>query len=287
MTSWSVQGYGRRKIVDAIVRGACVLATIIAVLPLILIIVYIVAKGLPALNVDFFTKDASGVSGDPHMGMANAIKGTLTLVALAGIFGVPMGVLAGVYLAEFGDGTFAKVIRFAADVMSGTPSIVAGLFIYALVVKPMHGPSAIAGGLALAILMLPTIMRTTEEFLRLGPDALREAALALGVPKWKAIVRVVLRTAAPAIATGVVLAVARVTGETAPLLFTALNDTAYSGSLTKPIASLTVTIYNFATSPYDDLQQQAWGGALVLVALVLILNVSARALVRHKVQGAR
>ena len=171
--------------------------------------------------------------------------------------------------------------------MSGTPSIVAGLFVYALVVKPMHGPSAIAGGLSLAMLMLPTIMRTTEELLKLVPDALREAALALGVPKWKAIIRVVLRTAAPGIATGVVLAVARVTGETAPLLFTALNDNTYSGNLTKPIASLTVTIYNFATSPYDDLQQQAWGGALVLVAIVLILNVSARVLVRNRVRGAR
>jgi phosphate transport system permease protein len=281
------EGYSRRKVVDAIVRGACVAATLVAVVPLALILIYIVAKGAPALSLDFFTKDASGVTGDPHMGMANAIKGTLTLVALAGLFGVPMGILAGVYLAEFGDGRFGKVIRFAADVMSGTPSIVAGLFIYALVVKPMHGPSAIAGGLALAILMLPTIMRTTEEFLKLVPDALREAALALGVPKWKAIVRVVLRTAAPAIATGVVLAVARVTGETAPLLFTALNDTSYSGNITKPTASLTVTIYNFATSPYDDLQQQAWGGALVLVVLVLALNVSARVLVRHRVEGAR
>jgi phosphate transport system permease protein len=243
---WKVEGYSRRKVVDFIVRGACVAATLFAVVPLVLIIVYIVAKGAPALSLNFFTQDASGVSGDPHMGMANAIKGTLTLVALAGVFGVPLGVLAGVYLAEFGDGRFGK-----------------------------------------AVLMLSTIMRTTEELLKLVPDALREAALALGVPKWKAIIRVILRTAAPGIATGVVLAVARVTGETAPLLFTALNDNSYSGNLTKPIASLTVTIYNFATSPYDDLQQQAWGGALVLVAIVLILNISARVLVRHRVKGAR
>jgi phosphate transport system permease protein len=284
---WNVDGYSRRKAIDFVARSACVAATLFAVVPLVFIIAYICVKGAPSFNVDFFTKDASGVSGDPHMGMANAIKGTVTLVALASGFGVPIGVLAGVYLAEFGTGRFGNLVRFSADVMSGTPSIVAGLFVYALVVKPMHGPSAIAGGLALAILMLPTIMRTTEELLKLVPDALREGGLALGVPKWKVIIRVVLRTAAPGIATGVVLAVARVTGETAPLLFTALNDNTYSGNLFKPIASLTVTIYNFATSPYEDLQQQAWGGALVLVALVLVLNVSARLLVRQRVKGAR
>jgi phosphate transport system permease protein len=278
--------YHRRKILDVIVRGACVLATLVAVVPLVAILGYIVYKGGAALNWAFFTQ-LPKPPGEQGGGMANAIVGTLTLVALACAFGVPLGVLSGVYLAEFGQNPFGKVVRFCTDVMSGIPSIVAGLFIYALVVVPMHRFSAVAGGLALSMLMLPTVTRTTEELLKLVPDALREAALALGVPKWRAILRVVLRTAAPGIATGVVLAVARVTGETAPLLFTALNNNGWAEGIDQPTASLTIQIYQYAGSPYEDQQQQAWAAALVLVALVLILNVSARVLVRHRIAGAR
>jgi phosphate transport system permease protein len=280
------EGYRFRRGIDTVVRWLCIFATLLAVIPLITILGYILIKGSSALNLAFFT-DLPKPPGEGG-GMANAITGTMTIVALACLFGVPLGILAGVYLSEFGKSTFGRVVRFAADVMSGTPSIIAGLFIYTLVVVPMHRFSAIAGGLALAMLMLPTVTRTTEELLKLVPDALREAALALGVPKWRAILFIVLRTAAPGIATGVVLAVARVTGETAPLLFTALNNNAWSEGIDQPTASLTVQIYQYAGSPYDDQQAQAWAAALVLVTIVLMLNVSARVLVRNRLgAGAR
>jgi phosphate transport system permease protein len=278
--------YRRRKITDAVVRGACLGATLLAIVPLVLILFHIAVKGAPALDWNFFT-EVPKPPGETGGGMANAIVGTLTLVALACAFGVPLGVLGGVYLAEFGQNRFGKVVRFATDVMAGVPSIVAGLFVYTLVVVPMHRFSAIAGGMALAVLMLPTVTRTTEELIKLVPDALREAALALGVPKWRAIVRVVLRTAAPGIVTGVVLAVARVTGETAPLLFTALNNNGWAQGIDQPTPSLTIQIYQYAGSPYEDQQAQAWGAALVLVVLVLFMNITARLLVRHRVGGAR
>ena len=281
-----VEGYRRRKVKDAIVRGACVFATLLAVLPLVAILGYIALKGGSALRWSFFT-ELPKPPGEEGGGMANAITGTLTLVALSCAIGVPIGVGAGVYLAEFGKGKLGRAIRFSTDVMAGVPSIVAGLFVYTLVVVPMHRFSALAGGIALAMLMLPTVTRTTEELLKLVPDALREAALALGVPKWRAILRVVLRTAAPGIATGVVLAIARVSGETAPLLFTALNNNGWAGGIDQPTASLTIQIYQYAGSPYDDQQTQAWAAAFVLVVLVLVLNVSARLLVRSRVKGAR
>lgn len=279
-----VEGYRAHRAIDVIMRGLCVLATLAALVPLIAIIGYIAVKGAGALNLSFFT-ELPKPPGEPDAGMANAIVGTLTLVGLACAVGVPLGVLAGVFLAELGSGWFSKVVRFSADVMSGVPSIVAGLFIYTIVVVPMRRFSAIAGGLALAMIMLPTVTRTTEELLRLVPGSLREAALALGVPKWKAILKVVLRTAAPGIATGVVLAVARVCGETAPLLFTALNNSGWSGGIDQPTASLTIQIYQYAGSPYEDQQAQAWAAALVLVTIVLLLNISARLLVRHRTPG--
>jgi phosphate transport system permease protein len=281
-----VEGYRRRKVKDALVRGACVFATFLAVLPLVFILGYITFKGASALRWSFFT-ELPKPPGEEGGGMANAISGTLTLVALSCAIGVPIGVLAGVYLAEFGKGKLGHAIRFCSDVMAGVPSIVAGLFVYTLVVVPMHRFSALAGGIALALLMLPTVTRTTEELLKLVPDALREAALALGVPKWRAILRVVLRTAAPGIATGVVLAIARVSGETAPLLFTALNNNGWANGIDQPTASLTIQIYQYAGSPYEDQQTQAWAAAFVLVVLVLVLNVSARLLVRSRVKGAR
>jgi phosphate transport system permease protein len=280
----SFGGYRRRKITDVVVRGACLGATVLAVVPLVLILGYILFKGAGALRPSFFT-ELPKPPGAANPGMANAIAGTLTLVGIACAIGVPLGVLAGVYLAEFGKNWLGRMIRFSADVMSGMPSIVAGLFVYALVVVPMHRFSALAGGLALAMLMLPTVTRTTEELLKLVPDALREAALALGVPKWRAILRVVLRTAAPGIATGVVLSVARVTGETAPLLFTSLNNSGWASGVDQPTASLTIQIFQYAGSPYEDQQTQAWAAAAVLVIVVLVLNVSARFFVRNRLGG--
>ncbi len=273
--------YRTRRAKDLAVRVACVAATLVAIVPLVSILGYVAVRGAMALTPSFFT-ELPRPPGEAGGGMANAIVGTLTLVGLGGLFGIPPGILAGIYLAELGQGRLARVIRLGADVLAGLPSIVAGLFVYALVVVPMHRFSALAGGLALGVLMLPTVTRTTEELLRLVPDSLREAALALGAPAWRATLRIVLRTAGPGIATGVVLALVRVMGETAPLLFTALNNNGWADGVDQPTASLTVQIYQYAGSPYDDQQAQAWAAALVLVALVLVLNVAARLLVRTK-----
>jgi phosphate transport system permease protein len=273
--------YIRRKYKDLLMRGLCVLSTLLAVVPLFLLLYYVTSQGISGLSLDFFTQLPKPV-GETGGGMANAIVGTLMVVGIASAIGIPLGVLAGVYLAEFGTGRFSSVVRFSADVMSGIPSIVVGMFVYTLMVLTTKHFSALAGGVALAILMLPTVSRTTEELLRLVPDSLREAALALGVPKWRTIPKVVLRTAAPGIATGVMLAIARAAGETAPLLFTAFNNRFWNEGLDKPIATLPVQIYTYAVSPYDDWHAQAWAAALVLVALVLVLNLAARLAVRQK-----
>ncbi|HEV8320512.1 MAG TPA: phosphate ABC transporter permease PstA [Myxococcota bacterium] len=274
--------YRRRKAVDALMRGGCVAATLLALVPLGSVLYWVASRGAAGLGVSFFTELPAPV-GELGGGMGQAFAGTVLLIGLAGLVGIPCGVLAGVYLAEFGEGRFARLVRFSADVLAGVPSITVGVFVYTLVVLSMRRFSALAGGIALGILMLPTVTRTTDELLRLVPDALREAALALGVPKWRAITRVVLRTAAPGIATGVMLAVARVAGETAPLLFTAFGNRFWSVTLDRPIGSLPVQIYTYAVSPYEDWHQQAWTAALVLVLLVLVLNVGARLLVRGRV----
>ena len=267
----------RRRIVDRLARGACVAAVRVALVPLCSVLAYVAARGLAGLGWSFFTELPRPV-GELGGGMANAIVGTLVVVGLACLVGIPVGVLAGIYLAELGTGWLARGARFGADVMSGVPSIAVGIFVYTLVVLSMRRFSALAGGLALGVLMLPTVIRTTEELLRLVPASLREAGLALGVPKWRVILRVVLRTAAPGIATGVMLAVARVAGETAPLLFTAFNSRFWSARLDAPIASMPVQIYTYAVSPYEEWHRQAWAAALVLVALVLVLNILARVL---------
>lgn len=277
--------YARRKLTDVIVRSACVAAAVIALIPLVSVLYYVAARGIGGINLDFFTELPKPV-GESGGGMANAIVGSLKLVFLACAFGIPPGVLAGVYLAEFGHSRFGKAVRFCADVMSGVPSITVGIFVYSLVVLQTKQFSAYAGGIALAVLMLPTVTRTTEELLRLVPESLREAALGLGLPKWRATLRVMLRTAAPGIATGVMLAVARVAGETAPLLFTAFSNRFWSSGFNEPTASLPVNIYTYAVSPYEEWHRQAWAAALVLLVMVLVLNVSARLLVRNRV-GAR
>ncbi|OQX68547.1 MAG: phosphate ABC transporter, permease protein PstA [Sorangiineae bacterium NIC37A_2] len=272
-----------RKAVDRIVRGLCLLAALLALVPLFSVLYYVTARGLGGISFEFFTELPTPV-GEEHGGVANAITGTLTLVGLACLFGIPPGVLAGVYLSQFGHTRLGKIVRFSADVMSGVPSVTIGIFVYSLLVVRTKQFSAYAGGLALAVIMLPTVTRTTEELLKLVPEALREAALGLGVPQWRTTLSVMLRTAAPGVATGIMLAVARVAGETAPLLFTSFSNRFWPGGLDEPTASLPVQIYTYAVSPYEDWHSQAWAAALVLVALVLTLNVAARVLVRHRVR---
>jgi phosphate transport system permease protein len=276
--------YLYRGIVDKLVRGACVGALLLAIVPLGLILYYVTAHGIGGLDLDFFTKLPAPV-GERGGGMGNAILGTLKLIALSALFGIPPGVLTGIYLSEFGDRTFGRLVRFSVDVMSGIPSITVGLFVYALIVMRVKHFSAFAGAVALAILMLPTVTRTTEELLKLVPEALREAALGLGVPRYRATIGVVFRTALPGIATGIMLGIARVAGETAPLLFTAFNNRFWSSGINEPTASLPVQIYTYAVSPYDDWHRQAWAAAFVLVVIVLFLNLVARLVVRQKVRS--
>ena len=279
-----MDAYRRRKLVDGIMRGGCVAATILAIIPLASVLGYVLFQGIGGLSWSLFTELPQPV-GETGGGFGNALLGSLVLVGLACAIGIPVGVLAGVYLSEFGGNRFAKLVRFCADVMSGVPSIAVGIFAYTLIVLYMRRFSAIAGGFALAVLMLPTVMRTTEELLKLVPDSLREAGLALGIPRWRVILRVVLRTGAPGIATGVMLAVARAAGETAPLLFTAFNNRFWSTDLDKPIGSLPVQIFTYAVSPYDEWHRQAWAAALVLVCMVLVLNIGARLLTTARGQS--
>lgn len=276
-----METFYRRKALDVAARGACFAATLLAVVPLFSVLAYVMAQGVGGLSLSVFT-ELPGPVGEAGGGFGNAVLGSLVLVGLASAVGVPFGVLAGIYLSEFGHNRFGQVVRFCADVMSGVPSIAVGIFVYSLIVLSMRRFSALAGGLALGILMLPTIMRTTEELVKLVPDSLREAGLALGVPKWRVILRIVLRTGASGVATGIMLAIARAAGETAPLLFTAFNNRFWSVSLDKPIGSLPVQIYTYAVSPYDEWHRQAWAAALVLVLLVLVLNIGARLLTRTR-----
>lgn len=275
--------FGARVLVDRLLRGACLLATLLALVPLASVLWFVLARGIHGLSWSFLTALPKPV-GEPGGGMAHAIVGSLEIVGLACAIGIPAGVLAGIHLSDFEDTRFVRIVRFAADVMAGVPSITVGLFVYVLVVERMQRFSALAGAVALAVLMLPTITRATEELLRLVPESLREAALGLGVPRWRATLRVMLRTAAPGIATGIMLAVARAMGESAPLLFTSLNNRSWATSSLEPTASLPVNIYTYGVSPYRDWHEQAWAAALVLVVLVLCLNVAARWLVRGRVR---
>jgi phosphate transport system permease protein len=270
------RGYGWRRLVSGVMLAVVAVTALMSVGVLLAVLGYVVAQGGPAVDLAFFTETPRPV-GEPGGGMANAIAGTLVLVALACALGLPVGAGAGIYLAEYGrDSRLATAIRFMTDVLTGIPSITIGLFAYALVVLPMRGFSALAGGVALAIIMLPTVVRATEEMLRLVPDGLREASLALGVPRWKTIMRVTLPSALGGILTGALLAVARVAGETAPLLFTAFGNRFWSWDLLQPIAALPLQIFTYAISPYEDWHRQAWAGALVLVGLVLLLSAAAR-----------
>jgi phosphate transport system permease protein len=262
-------GLGRRALNLAAI-GGCVAAAALILLPLALIVWHLLQKGLPALNLAFFFHMPKPV-GEPGGGMANAIVGTLILVAIGALIAVPVGVGTGVYLAEYGGGRLSAIVRYTADLLSGVPSIVVGVAAYGLVVMPMGRFSAIAGGVALGILMLPTIVRSTEEVVRLVPQSYRHAALALGAPRWRVLLSVVVPAAWGGIVTAIMLAVARAAGETAPLLFTALGNRFWSLSLDQPMASLPVFIFDYARAPYDDWNRQAWTGALVLLLLVAIM----------------
>jgi phosphate transport system permease protein len=276
----------RRRAVDRIMTGLSLGAVLVALVPLASVLVYVVAQGGAALNWAFFTSLPKPV-GETGGGMANAIAGTLTLIGLASCLALPVGVLGGIYLAELGNGRSGGWIRFTADVLNGVPSIVVGVFVYTLLVVPMRRFSALAGGVALGIIMTPLVMRTTEELVRLVPDTLREASLALGIPWRITTLRVVLRTAAVGVLTGVMLAVARIGGETAPLLFTAFNNQFWQSRLDQPIASLTVQLYNYAIAPYDDWHRQAWAAALVLMTITLLLNITARLIASRGVATRR
>lgn len=267
-------------------EGVAVFSAVMTVLPLALILAFLMYQGISYIDWDFFTQMPRPV-GEAGGGMANGIVGTLILMTLASLIGVPVGISAGVYVAENQHTRLAWVTRFLADVLNGVPSIVVGIFAYTLVVLPMRTFSAIAGGVALGIMMIPVVLRTTEEMLKLVPTSLREAALALGVPQWKVTVRVALRTARAGILTGIMLAVARIAGETAPLLFTAFGNQFWSTRLDEPIAAMPLQIFTYAISPYDTWHAQAWAGALVLVSLILTISVVARALGRGRFGIAR
>lgn len=260
-------------------------ATVVVLAPLVLILLHTIKSGIGAINLDFFTQIPKP-TGEAGGGMANGLVGSTLLLLLASVIGLPIGVMGAIYLAEFGGSRVATAIRFSADVLAGVPSIITGMVAYTLLVVPFKQFTAVAGGVALALIMIPIVVRTTEEQLKLVPGALREASLALGVPFWKTTLRVTLTTARSGILTGALLAVARVAGETAPLLFTALGNQFWSVSPTQPIAALPLQIFTFAISPYEDWHQLAWAGALVLTATMLGLNITARLLGRSSRSAA-
>ncbi|HZR10825.1 MAG TPA: phosphate ABC transporter permease PstA [Myxococcales bacterium] len=274
----SVRG---RRAVNRAMTALCGLALLIALVPLASLLWLVVSRGLAGLSFDFFTALPAPV-GEQGGGVGNAIAGTLYIVGIACLIGVPLGVGAGVYLAERGESRLGDAIRFTAEVLSGVPSIVVGIVAYGLVVLPMRSFSAIAGGVALSVLMVPTLARSTEELVRLVPQSLREASLALGVSQWRTSLKVVLRTALGGIVTAILLAVARAAGETAPLLFTSLNNQYWNWRAGEPTASLTVQIFNYAVAPYKDWHDKAWSAALVLLLLIGTLSLAGRLLSRNR-----
>lgn len=285
-----------RRLLDWSVRLLAGASGLLGIVFLMWILMDVALKGMPAIDWDFFTK-RTGPFSVPDTGMANAILGTLYLTGLATLIGVPIGLMAGVYLGEFGkDSPLSTSVRFISNLLMGMPSILVGVFVYGLLVAPMQHYSGYAGGVALAIIMLPVVARTTEDMLGLVPNELRESALALGAPRWRAITQVVFRAAKAGLITGSLLAIARVSGETAPLLFTAFNNNhfiwlsesgigRYIYDMREPTPNLTVTIFQYAMSPYKEWKQQAWGGSLLITSLVLVLSVAARAIFHSKGRG--
>jgi phosphate transport system permease protein len=275
-----------RRAVNVLMSWLAAASAALVVLPLLLILALLLWQGASAVNLDFFTHLPKPV-GEVGGGMANAIVGTLMLLTLAAIIGLPVGILGGLYLAESRDRRLPWLARFLADVLNGVPSIVVGIFAYTVIVLPMRRFSALAGAFALAVIMLPIVVRTSEELVRLVPASLREAALALGIPQWKVLLRIVLRTARAGIITGVMVAIARVAGETAPLLFTAFGNRFWHQGLDQPIAALPLQIFAYAIAPYDDWHRQAWAGALVLIGLVLVVSFAARLATSGRFTGVR
>ena len=265
----------RRRVVSTLFVGACGLSVLIALIPLAFILFFVISSGLQSLNLEFFTGMPKPV-GEQGGGMLNAFIGTLMLTGLASLMAVPIGVFSGIYMSEYAGTHIATATRFAADTLNGVPSIVIGIFAYGIAVLPFRQFSALAGGLALGIMMIPIIARTTEELLLLVPGAMREGALALGATRARAVFTVIVPAALPGIITGIVLALARIAGETAPLLFTAFNNQFFSTDLRQPIASVTVQVFTYAISPYEDWHRQAWAGALVLVTFVFVCSLLAR-----------
>lgn len=269
-----------RRTISALMTGLTALCTIVAVGALIIILWYIARRGISSINLRFLVETPKPVGEGG--GIGNAIVGSAVLLALACAAGIPLGIATGVFLSEVGRGWFASVVRFLVDTLTGIPSIVTGVFVYAVIVLRMRHFSAYAGGIALALIMIPIVARTTEEMIRLVPHSLREGALALGAPQWRVILGVVIPAAASGIATGAMLAIARVSGETAPLLFTAFGSRFFPRGLEEPIASLTVQIYYYALSPYDEWHLQAWAATLVLMTLILGINITVRFFTRKK-----
>ena len=275
---------GRRKVLDRIMIGLTYAAAVLAVVPLVAILVYLLSKGAAAVTPAFFTEMPRPV-GEAGGGMANAIVGTLILVSTASAIGLPIGIGAGLFLAERGRSRLADVVRFLSDVLNGIPSIVVGIFAWQFLVRPMGHFSALAGAVALAAMMIPLVTRTTEEMIRTVPASLREAALALGYTRWRTSLTVVLRTAMAGIVTGALVSIARIAGETAPLLFTALGNQFWSTSLDEPIAALPLQIFVYATGPFAEQHALAWAGAVVLIGIVLLISLLARFATRARHAG--
>jgi len=271
----------RRRVVNVVMVGVTCAAALLATLPLLFILGHLVQEGASSISADFFTRMPTPV-GEPGGGMANAIAGTLLLIAIASVVGLPIGIGAGLYLAERRGAKLATLVRFLSDVLNGLPSIVIGIFAWEFLVRPVGHFSALSGGVALGAMMIPLVTGATEEMIRLVPVSLREAALALGYPRWRTSLTIVLRTAMPGIVTGALVAVARIAGETAPLLFTAFGNQFWSVSLTQPTAALPLQIFNYAISPYDEWHTLAWAGALVLVGIVLVISLIARLATRAR-----
>ncbi|MCW5961175.1 MAG: phosphate ABC transporter permease PstA [Pyrinomonadaceae bacterium] len=272
--------HGRRKMLSALMTGLTSACAVFAIAILVLILTYIAVRGFSAINLEFLidTPKPVGEGG----GIGNAILGSVLMTVLATGIGLPIGIGGGVYLAEMGSNWFGSIVRFLADTLIGVPSIIVGIFIYTLIVLPMGRQSGLAGALSLAIIMIPIVARTTEEMIKLVPKSMREGALALGAPEWRVTWNIVMPAAASGIATGAMLAIARISGETAPLLFTALNSRFYNYFYDQPMASLTVQIYNYATGPFDVEHQMAWAATLILVGLILAINVAVRYLARRR-----
>ena len=276
-----MRGINLRNVKNWLMTLLMLAATVAVLVPLVLIFFHIVKMGISSINLDFFL-NIPKPTGESGGGMANGMLGSLVLIAIASAIGLPIGIFGAIYLSEYGGTRFSQVIRFSADVLNGIPSIITGMVAYTLIVVPMQGFSALAGAVALALIMIPIVLRTAEEQLKMVPNSLREASLALGVPLWRTTFKVTLRSAMKGVVTGVLLAAARIAGETAPLLFTALGNMFWSRKLTEPIAAMPLQIFNFAISPYEDWHRLAWAGALVLVTLMFTLSLATRYFSRQK-----